>query len=111
MSRKDEALDKLRELCKPGTTVYTILTHCSRSGMTRWINCYVFVDNEPYWLSGYIDSAGLFSCDRKRESLKVGGCGMDMGYHVVNTLSYALHGYEQRTDEYRPGYTLNHRWL
>ncbi len=28
--------------------------------------------------------------DRKNWGVKMGGCGMDMGYHLVNNLGYAL---------------------
>ena len=32
---KIDALDYLRKLITPGTTVYTVLTHVSASGMSR----------------------------------------------------------------------------
>lgn len=32
----------------------------------------------------------------------VKGCGMDMGYHLVDTISYIMFG---------KGYELNHKWL
>lgn len=87
----DRALARLRQLCPPGTTVWTSVKHVSRSGMSRLINAHVIVDNEPQWISGYIARAGLFTFDKPREALRVGGCGMDMGFHVVYTLSQALY--------------------
>jgi hypothetical protein len=37
--------------------------------------------------------------DRDREGIKVGGCGMDMGFHVVHSLGYALYGKEASEGE------------
>jgi hypothetical protein len=36
------------------------------------------------------------------DTIRVSGCGMDMGYHLVHSLSYALYG---------DGYALKHEWL
>lgn len=89
--RRDEALTRLRNLLPPGTTVYTTVKHVSRSGMHRLISAYVVHDGAPQWLDGYIDSAGVFTCDRKRSGLRVGGCGMDAGFHVVYELGQVLY--------------------
>jgi hypothetical protein len=37
-SERSEAIAQLRKLLKPGDTVYTILRHCSASGMSRVID-------------------------------------------------------------------------
>ncbi len=42
------------------------------------------------WLSYWIAKATGETYDNKRECLSVGGCGMDMGFHVVYNLSCAL---------------------
>lgn len=89
-TEQNEALTRLRALLQPGDTVYTTLVHVSRSGMHRLINVNTIIDNQPQWLSGYIARAGLFTLDSKRDALRVGGCGMDMGFHVVYRLSAAL---------------------
>ena len=109
---RQEAIEHLRELIKPGDTVYTVLRHVSRSGMTRGIDVYYLscqhasksqgvdapdkVVAEPEWITGYvgkaIDSPQPRAYWEKSMGLKVGGCGMDMGFHVVNSLSYALYG-------------------
>lgn len=51
---------------------------------------------EPVWITAYvgkaIDSPQPMEYWRKSLGLKIGGCGMDMGFHVVNSLSYALYG-------------------
>jgi len=87
-----------------GTTLFTVLRHVSSSGMTRWIDVYMMADNEPIWLSGALstDKSKHFNLDKKRESIKVGGCGMDMGFHLVYNIGLAIHG---------DGYHFTQRWL
>ena len=123
-----EAREELRKMLKPGDTVYTVLRHVSRSGMSRGIDCYVMQDGEPRWVSRLVHRATGFSFDKKRDCLRVGGCGMDMGYHVMMNVSYAIHGHSDKGDDakeagekgrpftprpghYRAGYSLKHRWL
>jgi len=96
--------------------------------MTRWIDLYTIQNDTPMWLSGLCATAGVHTYDLKREALKVGGCGMDMGFALVYELSHALHGHETvgadakkaaekghphhpRADSYRAGYSLTHRWI
>ena len=100
---RESAIEQLRRQVTKGATVYTVLRHVSRSGMSRLISCYVIIDGEPRWLDGFIARAGLFTMDRKREALRVGGCGMDMGFHVVYELASLLYNGE--------GYALNQRWM
>jgi hypothetical protein len=118
--KRIEAILHLRKILPKGSTVYTILKHVSRSGMTRGIDCYALSveggpcvaghNNGTYavpiwitsWVGHAIDSPQPIDYWRKSMGLKVGGCGMDMGFHVVNSLSYAL---------YDDGYALKHAWL
>lgn len=90
-AEREEALDKLRGILEPGDTVYTVLRHVSPSGMNRWIDAYKLEDDEPRWLSyliGQTDGAGYW--DDRRECVRVPGAGMDMGFHLVYSLAYAL---------------------
>ena len=88
---RDEARDTLRKLLPPGSTVYTVIRHVSASGMSRCIDLYVIQDNRPRWLSGYACKAAGFTWDDKRESIRVGGCGMDMAWHLVYELASAIY--------------------
>ncbi len=116
---RTEALAALRELLTPNDTVYTVLRHCSSSGMTRSIDCYVIRDNEPRWISRQVATAIGASWDAKREAVKVGGCGMDMGLHIVYTLGAVLwpngterpHGMRNGEPDSDGGYALKHRWM
>ena len=126
---RNEAIKHLRKIIKPGDTVYTVLRHVSRSGMTRGIDVYIVecreqkgqADgeeytrhvSEPVWITSYvgkaIDQPQPESYWRKSMGLKIGGCGMDMGFHVVNSLQYALFGVPTK-DNPKPG-ELRHKWL
>jgi hypothetical protein len=99
---KEKAIADLRQWIQEGGTVYTILRHCSRSGLSRSISLFVIKDNQPieldYWAAKAID----YKIDRKNGGLIVTGTGMDMGFHLVYSLSYAMFG---------NGYKLNHKWI
>lgn len=85
----DEALAKLREWIKPGDTVYTILRNVSRSGMSREIGVVLLRDGtdlHPNWSVARVLGERL----GKRDGIIVGGCGMDMGFHLVYSLSSAM---------------------
>ena len=87
---RQQAIEQLRKFLKPGDTIFTILRHTSKSGMTRDIDIYIVKDNEPVWLSGYARHVVGDGKSRDGNSIRVGGCGMDMGYHIVHNLGYAL---------------------
>lgn len=123
-------VEDLRAILKPGDTVFTILRHVSRSRMYRAIDLYVFRDNEPRritWSAAQL----LEGYDHRHDAAKASGCGMDMGFHLVYSLSSCLYrdGFEcigkgcpandhvNGDRDYLPhnhrdgGYALNHRWL
>lgn len=90
-SEREDAITRLRALLTPGTTVYTVLRSVSRSGMTRGIDCYLLTQDRPQWLSRLVAKATDTPFDERHDCLKVGGCGMDMGFAVVYELSSALY--------------------
>jgi hypothetical protein len=89
---KQEAIDWLRERIKPGDTVYCILRHVSSSGMTRDISTHIVIEGEVVPISTRVaDAVGY----RTREvmgsyAIRVGGCGMDMGFSIVYELGRVL---------------------
>ena len=123
---KTEAVRDLRKMLKPGDTVYCILRHVSSSGMSRRIDLYVMKKNRPVWLSWYAARV-LGERLHKESGIVVGGCGMDMGFHLVYSLSRVLfpngfipakagrsHGRNGSAANERDndgGYALNHKWL
>jgi len=99
-----EAIERLREMIKPGDKVYTTVNHVSRSGMYRAISVHLIKDNEPIWISRLVAKAVGFGWDDNHEAIKVNGCGMDMGFHVVYELSRVLfpNGFGIPTDSVYP---------
>ena len=93
-SERLEALERLREWLSPGDTVYTILRHVSRSGMQRTIDAIVAdrIDTKPgvFCIGWAIAKALDMRFDRDRSGVKIGGCGMDMGFELVYNLGRAL---------------------
>lgn len=160
-AERQDAITQLREWIKPGDTVYTILDHVSRSGMSRAIRVLVpmiggnGVESVAPKLTDYIrpDSHVDFGHlnyavgkalglrhwkrnGREQDALVVGGCGMDMGFHLVYELSHVLYGtgypclgkgkcpsnyhvnirmgdheVERFDLVHTDGYALRHRWL
>jgi hypothetical protein len=120
----------LRTLITPGTIIYTGLQHVSASGMMREIKVYVMKDNEPIHIS-YSVACVLGYSQGKSDGIRVAGCGMDMGYHIMMSISYHFFrgGFEcigkgcpsndhsNGDRNYEPhhhesgGYALSHRWL
>ncbi len=133
---KEEARERLLEILRPGDTVYTIIRHVSSSGMTRHIS--------PILLSNGEDGQGvnIFHLDalaakalewpdmyyKDKQGIKVEGCGMDMGFHLVYELSCTLwpdgfdcigegcpsndHFNREEASHHRDGgYALKQKWL
>ncbi len=82
------------------TTVFCVLRHVSRSGMKRTIDLFV-VRNGGIMRIGF-HAARLIgrTWNSEREGIVVGGCGMDMGFEVVDSLRRAL-GFSH----------LSHTWI
>jgi len=102
---KQEAIARLQRWVKPGATIYCILRHVSRSGMTRVIDL-ATVEQGDVLPIGYDAALALgWPYDRRRGGVRVSGTGMDAGFHLVHCLSHALFGAEDGA------YALKHRWL
>jgi hypothetical protein len=85
----EHAREYLSEVLKPGDTVYTTVTHVARSGMSRNIRLFYMTEDGPHdisFLAAHLMGAPI----AKNGGLKVGGCGMDMGFWVVYNLSHVL---------------------
>ncbi len=121
----NEARATLLKLLKPGSTVYTILRHVSASGMSRVIDT-IIIDKRgtTFHIQHAVAVLTDSTLDRKHDGIKVSGCGMDMGFHIVYNLSRALFpdGFRLRKGDWhnnlKPGqkvkdggYALKQRWL
>lgn len=130
-AERQEAINHLRKILKPGDTVYTILRHRSRSGMSRVIDLYAEGPDGPREIGWWAADAIGEKYDHDRGGIRIGGCGMDMGFELVRCLSRALfpdgfectgegcpandhvNGDRDRSPHPHPhagGYALRHRW-
>lgn len=87
----ERALEQLREWLKPGATVFTIVRHVSRSGMSRSISVFASVDGQPHDITYQASRVMGESVDQKHGGIRMGGCGMDMGFALVYSLSRRLY--------------------
>ena len=87
-----EAIAALRDKLTPGRTVYTNVTHVSRSGMSRSIEVYLAEgrDNltEITWLVARATDSRV---DNNHGGIVMQGYGMDMGFALVYNLGHTLY--------------------
>ena len=107
-----EAITRLRDLFAgdEAPEVRTILRHVSTSGMSRLVSL-VYVKGGSIVNITYSAALALgwtLTDKYGYRSIRVTGCGMDMGFHTVYTLSSVLYRGEVPGD---PGYKLKHEWL
>lgn len=89
-----ESHAQLRKWLKPGDTVHTIVDHVARSGMRRSIRVLILRDGEALHPNHAVSVVLGLSRAKRGDGMIVGGCGMDMGFHIVHSLGYALFGPE-----------------
>lgn len=111
MSKRTEdnkayAIEKLNRLIPKGSMVYTAVTKVARDGMSRNIKVLAAINdtNGPRIVNISAPISDLIEYFKWSDdgSVKVGGAGMDMGFHVVYEVASALYG---------DGYALSHSWI
>ena len=107
----DAARKQLLEYFEKDTRVYTRLLSASSSGMSRTISLHIARDNQILnitWLASRI-----LGCDLKDVHGSWGivrkGCGMDMGFSLVNGLSMKLYCPDDCNRD--AAYKLRHEWI
>lgn len=97
LAEKEYAEEGLKELFKETDLVYYKINHVARSGMSRSISFYVatigkWKNDKPVIqnITGWIASIMGKKID-SHNGITVSGCGMDMGFHVINNLSIKLY--------------------
>lgn len=102
-TKKQEQTDSiasLREWLADGDTVYTVLRSVSRSGMSRDVSVHIIRDGHPLTMTFHVSRTLGWRLKRGfTDSVVVRGCGMDIGFHLVDCLSRAI------------GRKLKHHWL
>ena len=98
---KQQAIQYLKEHIKKGDTLFTIVTKVAKSGMSRNIKVLDIKEGNPSYWNYYI--AKVLDYKLKEDgTIRVQGCGMDMGFHLVYTLSKVL---------FDDGYAIKQRWI
>jgi hypothetical protein len=82
--------------------LYTLVTHVSPSGMSRRMRVMVIRDHVPTDITRHV--AHAIGTRTRGDEMIVKGAGMDVGFHVVYSLSQALNGVHG-------GYQLAQAWL
>lgn len=109
---RDVFRSELRKEFPPGTKVFLVLRHVSSSGVNRVIapiRFYGDAETEGFHARFWGEKIAIllgWKWSEKHEGIECGGCGMDMGFHLVYSLSSALYGTPDRG-----GYALKHEWL
>ena len=120
MNTKDDIKD-LKRLMGRNHEIRTIVRHVSQSGMTRRISCYIVSKGEIHCID-YLVSRIIGWKQHKDGGVVVSGCGMDMGFHLIYTLSrvmypkgFAVQGVGRNGDssghDKDGGYKLTQRWM
>jgi len=106
-NEEEKTKEELKVLIKKaGRIIYTNCEHVSQSGMTRWIDAFVIINNQPIHINHYIAKLGIFErVPRERgRGIVVTGCGADVGFEVVDAIRRAI--YPESHNNY-----LTHKWL
>lgn len=117
-ARREYVKKELRKFIRPNQKVYTFLRSVSSSGMSRNISVFVVHGKELRNITHMVSDA-LAIGEAKTGGLRVTGCGMDMGFHVVYSLGMALwpkgtakpHGTRNGEPDRNGGYALKHEWI
>jgi len=100
--QRAEAIERMRKWLRPGDTIYCVLRHVSKSGLTRVIDLLTIQDGDIIRI-GYDAAIALgWPYDYRRGGVRVAGTGMDAGFHLVYSLGHTIFGV---------GDVLKHRWL
>lgn len=90
MKQKQQAINTLKAFLNEGDTIYYNVTSVSRSGMSRNIQFFwIDTDRRPARITWLISEL-LGYKHNDDGTIKVRGCGMDMGFHVISNVASAL---------------------
>ena len=100
-SHLEQSKQTLLDWIKPNQTIFTTIKHVSVSGMSRRISCYIIQGDNIKCIDNWVgEIVGWKHSDNG--GIVVNGCGMDMAFHLVYTLSSVL---------FNDGYALNKEYI
>ena len=91
MTNKQSQQEAIKELGSilndiPSDTIYTVIRHVSSSGMQREISVKMIDAGRIIHLD-YLVGEALGIKSGSHNGLKLRGCGMDMGFHLVDSIN------------------------
>jgi len=92
-------------------TVWTSLKYVSSSYMSRDITLLTAYEGriiDITWYASHAMQTGTLKERNGSRVIRVRGAGMDMGFHLVYSLSYSLYKGAPQGDA---GYILHHEWI
>lgn len=102
--RLHEEKEEFKQLLKQhDNTIYIELVSVSRSGLQRHVTCHLIDNNNTINITNQV--AAYSDMTLNDRGIRLNGVGMDMGFHLVYTLSRQL--FEGEDADYQ----LRHRWL
>jgi hypothetical protein len=114
-TEQQEACDYLRELFADDSKpeIRTVLRHVTASGMSRDISLFYVKNNQIVNITYHAGLAlGWRLVERNgSRAVRVGGAGMDMGFHLVYTLARTIYKLTENNHGADVGYWLEQRWL
>jgi hypothetical protein len=91
MNKKDQlnAINELSTILRdiPGDTIYTVIRHVSTSGMQREISVKM-IDSGRIIHLDWLVSIALGKKIGKNNGIVMKGCGMDMGFALVDNITH-----------------------
>ena len=107
-----QVLADIKKKVRPGQTIYCTLRSVSASGMQRRISLHTIHKGELIPL----DHAASVLTGRTlsdKGGIVCNGCGMDMGFDLVYSLSYSIwpKGTRNGQPDKDGGYALRHSWI
>ena len=90
---KTHAIAELQSIVPQYSNVYGLVAKVSHSGMTRRIRLFIVTGKKTIRDISY-RAAQVLGWSENENGIRVTGCGMDMIFHTISTLSYAL-GYDK----------------
>lgn len=117
-SMRQDSIQKLQELFPHGATAYTVVRHVTRGNGSRSISVLAITDPATDYrgeariidVSHHVARVLGWSLDRDNGGVRVRGCGMDMAFHMVYSMSRIIHadtGYTRRDGGTDAGYAVS----
>lgn len=120
----EQAKKYLLKVLTPGRTVYTVVRKVSASGMSREISVLIPTKDGIQDISWYVAHLLDYKRSDKNGGIKIGGCGMDMGFALVYNTGRKLYpnGFKLQKGQFGRngdksgfdkdgGYALKQSWL